>query len=124
MKCALPLAFLVVLAGCDSVGTIETADVPTATALAPTANASDNAATVINSGRDGLTCTLNAFGGGSGSATLVVTGSGNTLFRCAGTLNDPAAAPDRAERISGGGPNGTTCDVTVTPSGRFSGVCN
>ena len=125
MKLFLPLALVVALAGCDAV----TADAPAlAAADAPMASASEDAATVINSGRDDATCSLNASANqpfsGTGSATFVTNSGGNTLFRCAGPLGEASPTPDRATRFEGAGPNGTTCDIVVTPGGRFSAVCN
>lgn len=120
MKYFLPLALLFVLVGCDTTDTVESAQ-------ATAANASDNAAFVLNSGRDGLTCTLSGggtFGGGSGSANVVSNNGGNTKFTCSGELNFPDMAPDRATQIGAGGPLGTSCTVTITPSGRFSAHCH
>ena len=88
------------------------------------ASASENAATVVNSGRDDAACIFNdGTFFGTGSATFVTNNGGNVLYRCAGSLDDASPTPNSAQKIEGSGPFGTTCQITVTPGGRFSAVC-
>jgi hypothetical protein len=77
---------------------------------------------VLNSGRDGLTCTLSGAFPGQGHATLVLNNGGQIMFQCTGTLNVPG--PASAILISATGPFGTVCDpLVITPSGHFSATC-
>jgi hypothetical protein len=77
---------------------------------------------VLNSGRDGATCTLSGVFNGTGHATLVVTNPGRVNFTCNGVVLEPA--PDRAIVSTASGPFGTSCKLVVTPSGNFSTNCH
>ena len=85
-------------------------------------NADAAPAFVLNSGRDGLTCTLSGTFSGTGNATLVGNDGGNILFRCGGSINE--TPPDSALNLPATGPFGTSCKLVITPSGNFNASCH
>jgi hypothetical protein len=83
---------------------------------------SAESAVVLNSGRDDLSCSISGTWNGTGKATLVTKDEEVVTFSCHGVIEDEA--PDKAVRTTGSGPEGLTCKVVVTPSGRFSAICH
>ena len=83
---------------------------------------SDDAAIVLNTGRDGLMCILITAFTGTGDATLVTNHAGKVMVACNGLVNE--APPARALRSNVGGPLGTSCKLTITPAGSFHATCH
>ena len=83
---------------------------------------SDDAAVVLNTGRDGLMCLLFTAFTGTGDATLVTNHAGKAMISCDGLVNE--APPARALRFPGAGPFGTSCKITITPAGSFHANCH
>ena len=82
-----------------------------------------DSAFVLNTGRDGLTCTatLPPFTG-VGDATLVITDSDQVNFSCHGIVFEEP--PEETIRLDGvPGPFGALCKVVITPSGNFNANC-
>ena len=91
--------------------------------LAP--SVADANAFVLNTGRDGLTCTANNIGGynATGDATLVVTESDKVMFSCHGVVfEEPPENTLRFDAISG--PFGSSCKVVITKSGNLNATCH
>lgn len=85
-------------------------------------SASADPAFVLNSGRDGLTCTLSGTFNGGGRATFVANDGGQIQFSCSGAIVEDGPKP--AVVTTASGPFGTTCSLVVTPAGRFSASCH
>ena len=91
-------------------------------ALVEVEDASAQAAFVLNSGRDGLTCTLSGSYSGSGHATFVLNNGGQILFSCNGSYAE--APPPSAVVTSATGPFGTACQLVIDPAGGFHASCH
>lgn len=93
-----------------------------AVSLVGAEKASADPAFVLNSGRDGLTCTLSGTFSGNGHATLVANDGDQIQFSCSGSINE---TPPRPALVgTAGGPFGTACHLVITPSGNFSASCH
>ena len=82
-------------------------------------------AVVINSGRDGTTCTTELpppLDGMEGRATLVTTSSGKVMLACNGALT--GEAPEATLRGEAVDPFGNPCKFVITKSGRFHASCH
>ena len=84
----------------------------------------NNAAWVVNWGRDGSFCAIGIGGilAGLGQQTHLINAGGVEVRRCAGDwlLAPPARASNQG---LGGCAVGTTGRLTITPGGRFSARC-
>ena len=105
------------LVGCDAAG-------PADSALA-SVTLSQDAAIVVNFGRDDNTCFIGGdnIGTASGIKTTTQTASGVQRTTCAGTLTDLSRAPSRAYRGPASCSIGGAGTIVVTPSGRFTVTC-
>ena len=79
---------------------------------------------VLNTGRDGLTCSGNVAGFTVvGDATLVVTESNQVTFSCHGDVfEEPPEDTLRFDDVTG--PFGSICKAVITKSGKLNATCH